>query len=851
MTLSAGSAASFYTLDISGLRTAVATAKQELASLRAEAAKPLPVASVPRASVPATPVRNTANAPDAALIQRNTERAILARANAEARLVQIQNTGKNALAGLTQAERIYATALTQVDRNSTAAIRTQSQLAAIRNRMANLPGGGLPILPRTVESFGTQAIDQFKSGLLGLVGPAAVVTAGFAAATATVDSFKRAFIFKAELDAQNLAIQTNLKGIRDSAAVFDEAARFANKYRLTQQETAEILSNSTDILRTSTSSVTNLESALLRLQSRDVSKPISEAARALRELNSGDVTSIKELFNVPAAEALKMKNEIAGGADAVQVLNGYLDRAGVGMEVLENRAKGAAGAINEQKIAAEELALAQGKIASSKGGILLVQEQSRLYRGLANLLNGDVLAGLKATATEFVANQTALQAYNAAIAAGKSEVEAAAIQQDVYNQVLAETQRMEGLLPPAIQNHSKEVRALTTATQESAFALSKENLQKLEGQIATDRLAQEQLQLERDSRLAAQGMLGAGNQALILAEKYGIATQQAQFLINQQQALTNASALADQRLGERSGGKENNAAQFAGQSRLIRERQQQDAAENKRASERAAQDAAQLQAARDNLALSRAKTSAEKIAILRQQQQRAATETEKLQIQAQIENERKSNSRASASTAGKGLSSLDRSEIALIDDAQTKLAEINKRLASGNITQLQRNQLLKQQRDLQREIADEARKELEDQLSLQESLINDRKARRDEDRNLKLLGRLAGRGGDRGQAAADEIALIEIARKRRELGIDRLQETTGGVLPNVGTLTPRDVLQATSAPLVSSQPTQSAGTQSGLTVNLNINGRTIATEIIPDILSALQGGIRGARNAGT
>ncbi len=64
----------------------------------------------------------------------------------------------------------------------------------------------------------------------------------------------------------------------------------------------------------------------MRLGSRNPAKPITEAARALRELaNTGDVATIKDLFNVGAADALRMKNEIAGGADAVQVLSRFLD----------------------------------------------------------------------------------------------------------------------------------------------------------------------------------------------------------------------------------------------------------------------------------------------------------------------------------------------------------------------------------------------------------------------------------------------------------------------------------------------------------------------------------------------
>jgi hypothetical protein len=321
---------------------------------------------------------------------------------------------------------------------SLAAARDRAAAAAARKTGGGLGSvNGLPILPRTVESFGTQAIDQFKSGLLGIVGPAAIATAAIGGLTRTAQSFRDAFVFKAELDATNQAIVTNIGKVRDSGQVFAQAAEFANKYRLTQRETADILASSTDTLRTSTASVGDLEAALLRLQSRDVSKPVSEAARALRELQSGDVTSIKELFNVPAKEALRMRDEIVAGGDAVKVLNDYLNRAGVSMGVLENRSKGVAGALNEQKIAAENVAIAQANIASSSGGILFVQEQTRVYQGLANVLNGQVVQGLQGTANELVATIVKHEAHARAIAAGKTEAEAAAIAEDAYRAALA------------------------------------------------------------------------------------------------------------------------------------------------------------------------------------------------------------------------------------------------------------------------------------------------------------------------------------------------------------------------------------------------------------------------------
>lgn len=92
------------------------------------------------------------------------------------------------------------------------------------------------------------------------------------------------------------------------------------------------------------------------------------------------------------------------------------------------------------------------------------------------------------------------------------------------------------------------------STQVLSSALDTELQKKIESQMAGAALADTQARLEADSRLAAQGLLGAGDQAAILAAKYGIAADAARFLIQQQQALANKAAMAEQRAGERNPG---------------------------------------------------------------------------------------------------------------------------------------------------------------------------------------------------------------------------------------------------------------------------------------------------------
>lgn len=515
------------------------------------------------------------------------EKQLLAYAQATASAQRQQGDAAGAVRTLTAAIAQVAPATKQ-------AIAAEGQLAAAIQATARQNAAALP---RTLEAFGTEAIDQFKSGLLGIVGPAAVAGAAITALGATVQSFKNAFTFKAELDATTRAITTNLEGIRDQGAVFREAQQFADRYRLTQKETTEILANSTDILRSSSASVSDLESSLLRLQSRDPSKPISEAARALRELNSGDTTTIKELFNISANDANRMKNEIAAGGDAVAVLNGYLDRAGVGMAVLENRSKGAAGAMNEQKIAQEQLALAQANFAAGPG-LALLQTQTELTRNATTLLTGDI-RGLT----------DAMQTLNV------------------------------GGINPVLQPLLDYNAYVLDAGQKALVwaGIIKEANPGLVNQAGA-------------SDAAAQAALFYANHARNAGNAAALAAGQVDLLTAAQRRQAAAQGLADQRAGERSPGTSGQAEVAAEDDRraqnvfrrLAQPAKDAAAAEAKKNADAAAAQAKRLKDAQDALNLSRATTKEAKIRELQRQQAASSDPVEKLQLQAQIEAERRS-----------------------------------------------------------------------------------------------------------------------------------------------------------------------------------------------------------------
>jgi hypothetical protein len=567
-----------------------------------------------------------------------SEKQLLAYAQATAAAQRQQGDAAGAVRTLTAA-------LNQVTTGSKQAVVAEGQLASALSSMEKQAKGaasGLAVLPRTLESFGTGAIDQFKSSLLGIVGPAAVATTAMSALVAVAHSFEEGFKLKATLDQTTNAITVQLQGVRNSSEVFAQATAFADKYKLTQQEVNAALQASVGILRTSTSSADDLLGVLARLQVASPEQGLEGAALAVKELSTGSINSLVTRFEVSRTAANKMKEEIAGGADAVQVLSKYLTDAGIGAESLEARTKGAAGALNDAKKAAEDVAIAQGKLAESAGGILVVKEIAQVYRGLANVLNGDVVGGLKATAASAVANQAAQQAYNQAIAAGKNESQAAAIQQAAYDQVLRATYTDFGLYTPAQDQATVATNNHTRALGVSKDALSEEALKKIDDQIATAGLSQQQTQLAADSARAAQGLLGAGDQALILAKKYGLAADQAQFLIQQQQKLSNATALADQRVGERDPSNRLTAAQNNAFDKLADARRKEDADKAKADADKAKADAKQLRDAQNGLNLARATTKEQKIAELQRQQKATADPVEKLRLQTQIEQEKRS-----------------------------------------------------------------------------------------------------------------------------------------------------------------------------------------------------------------
>ena len=212
----------------------------------------------------------------------------------------------------------------------------------------------------------------------------AVSALGFSSAIGAgekvIESFVEAFKFKAELDASRTSITALLTGVRDSNQVFNDAAAFGQKFKLTQAEITTAIQATIPVMRQSKASTEEILTTLARLQVLKPEEGIKGAAFALSELAGGQIRSLETRFNVPAEKANEMKKQIEGGADAIKVLSDYLTSAGVGMDALEAQTKGAAGAMKDLAKAQEDLKLAQAEFAQARHGDSRISDQRHTGR---------------------------------------------------------------------------------------------------------------------------------------------------------------------------------------------------------------------------------------------------------------------------------------------------------------------------------------------------------------------------------------------------------------------------------------------------------------------------------------
>lgn len=348
----------------------VSAVEQQLLRLQKLAAQPI---VVPAPQLPTTTPRSGGgSAPDPVAQQAKIERAILARANAMARLVQVENTGANTTIGLAKAADIYRQALTRVDRTSIEAIRVQTQLAAVQNRLKNIQGGGLPVLPRTLESFGPQALAQMKSGLLGIAGTLGLVTTAAGVLAEALQNAEKGFELRGQLTETRQTLGLLFDDVDRGNKVFDKAIAFGRRYGFTQEEIKDAVQGVQQVIRTSTTDTQKQFEVTARLLQLNKAEDFAGAGRAIAELQAGQIQSIVTRFNLSRTAANQLNQEVKEGKDVFLALDGALNRMNITTETLELRTQGAAGALRTYKQAQEDLSLAMGQFAEGPGKDVLL-----------------------------------------------------------------------------------------------------------------------------------------------------------------------------------------------------------------------------------------------------------------------------------------------------------------------------------------------------------------------------------------------------------------------------------------------------------------------------------------------
>ncbi len=825
MAFDAGSAVARYSIDLSQPKKAAAELRALFAQIKKEQDALNKVVPLPAPRTQSTTAATLAQQKLATQLQRTALTANQAAVSAQKLATEEQRT-------------VSATANAASARDRAAQATLRLAAAQQRAAAASKNGGLGPTLPRSAESFGPQAIGQLLGITLGpqLIGQA--VSSGIEAA-------KSALALRETKNA--------LRAVTGDIKTYTEALVIARQQQIlfggSFQENIEGLTGLSISARQYGVDIKTLIDLSQRLSILDPSQGVKGARIALSEALSGDPTSLAKRYEIPKAALAKLRDDSIPEADRLKIIDDYLTKIGITSEAVT-------GKVDQDALAWRRLGAELGDVATGAGD-KLATSFSGMATGLARVVgvinkNPQAIAELKAlltgkgevTEADVTAVKTT-QAENAArnvLFGTKAAADAGDTQQfdlvrdkltaliltgeegTVKAKQLTEAYNYNGMslatyityLDSYIMRSNgagdveemrvRRLASLKDAADKSAFALSEQEKETLKGTIATAKLAERQAQLDKDSRAAALGLLGAGDQALILAQKYGIATDQAQFLINAQQKLTNAQALADQRKGER-GGPEVNP--FQGLVDANRAGVFKDIVGGVG---KAATEAEKLKAKADAIAdaqfsydLSRAKTSGQRIAILQKELAGTTDQAERLRIMTQIENERNSGAKAYTGELGKQL-------------------------------------------NLEESIRDSKEKQLKATLDASASIIRDRQEGRKEDQEIRKHTNVLKHSSNPlfRAAAQDALDLIGIERQQRKLAIGEQLATAGGQiikgkiyqgrqggvggsLPSAG-----GIPSVGGGTTTSGLPTGSGGGAGGVTVDVfvSLDGAPIAANVI-------------------
>ncbi len=280
------------------------------------------------------------------------QRATLALASAEARLQVAQGNR-------TQGAATLSNAIARATDRTTQLVNAERQLLQIQNQTNN----SAAVLPRTLAGLSHEALRTAQTflGFSTALGGLSVV----------LGKAKEGFELRAALDETRRNAGALFENVQRGNQVFKEAIAFGRQFGFTQREAANAVQGLAIVMKNSTSSTQKQLEVTARLLTLNREEDFGGAARAISELQAGQVTSIVQRFNLSRNAANALKKEIAGGKDAFLALDAVLTKMGVTADILAQRTQGAAGAQRTFAQATEDLNLALGRLAEGPGKKIL------------------------------------------------------------------------------------------------------------------------------------------------------------------------------------------------------------------------------------------------------------------------------------------------------------------------------------------------------------------------------------------------------------------------------------------------------------------------------------------------
>ncbi len=877
MALQAGSAFSKYSLDITELSTNVNEAKNLLRDLQREAAKPIATPKVAAAAA----VNGQAAANQQAQAKAVTasgsaaaksDRQILSLAQAQARLAQVSGQGA-------RAEQILADALSKVDQNTVKALRAQSQLLQIQNRLSNTKGP--TVLPRTIDGLSGSALNLAKSYV-------------------TVQAAEKALDF-AQTGAKSLELKTSFDNLAKSAGTTGQALlqslRVAADGAIADAQL--IQSANTGILLTQ-GKITNdlpklvqIARASSKATGQDIGFVFDSLVRGIARGspliidNAGITLNASKAFEDYAKSIGKSADSLTKEEQQQATLNAV---TAAGADIIKQvglDSNSAATQIDKAKVAISNLgdAIAQ-KIAPFAGNVA---------SGIANTLNtGDVAPGTTQAGNQLqsklVANAQDYDTYVQSVTKANDQVSAAFANDPIagalarqlnglstlnpvqfqYAQSLIQTGTSQQLaferasaladvtgvlsqqLSAAKQQGSAQQQAFQALipTMAQAASISQENSDQvvaLAGSLLTGENNAQQLKAALDGMIQANDLATAAAQAEAretnrLSHQWNLAIPAATGYANALRDIASASSLAaavPKELSDTSGPSQSSIKSVQDAFKAHTQASSQFAADNKR-----------IRDAQFNLDLQRAATTQQRIALLQSKLAKTTDKAERLNIQAQIESERRSRAGAGKSPIGADF----KADLNLADDLSGKLALLRGKLSTLKEGSTAYKQVLAEIHDIEKKISAEKDKQLDAQLSASVSAIEDRKERRTETRQIDALQRrLANPNlqGERRQATQDELDLVLLKQQQRTRNLQgQIADAGGSLVTAIGAQTPAAQIGGLNPLLTPQAQGALAASNQALQVNLLLNDKEIASALIPSLQPLLSGAIRQSLNAG-